>query len=49
MERHNAIGDTIERARHYGAIALDALAIFPAGPHKRALAQAVQFCIKRLH
>ena len=49
MERHSAIGDTIERARHYGDIARDALAIFPAGPHKRALAQAVLFCINRLH
>lgn len=49
MEKHNAIADTIERARHYGAIARDALAIFPAMPHKAALLEAVDFCIARVH
>ena len=29
MKKHNAIEATLERARHYGAIARDALAIFP--------------------
>jgi octaprenyl-diphosphate synthase len=29
MRRHRALDDTLERARHYGAIARDALALFP--------------------
>ena len=47
--RHRAIEDTIERARHYGAIARDALALFPNGPMKAALLGAVDFCIARTH
>jgi octaprenyl-diphosphate synthase len=47
MKRHSAIDATLERARHYGAIARDALAIFPAGPTARALADAIGFCINR--
>jgi octaprenyl-diphosphate synthase len=49
VERHNATADTIERAKHYGAIARDALAIFPASAHKAALLEAVDFCIARAH
>ncbi|ACA17187.1 Polyprenyl synthetase [Methylobacterium sp. 4-46] len=47
MRRHRALEDTVERARHYGAIARDALALFPDAPMKRALLQAVDFCIAR--
>jgi octaprenyl-diphosphate synthase len=49
IERHNAIADTVERARHYGAIARDALAIFPDSDHKSALAEAVDFCVARAY
>ncbi len=49
VEKHNAIPDTIERARHYGAIAKDAMAIFPETEHKSALLEAVEFCIARAH
>jgi octaprenyl-diphosphate synthase len=36
MKKHKAIEATLERARHYGAIARDALAIFPdTGPRLR--------------
>ena len=49
VERHNAIADTVERARHYGDIARDALAIFPAGEHKAALLEAVDFCVARAY
>jgi octaprenyl-diphosphate synthase len=49
MTRHEAIGDTIERARHYGDIARDALAIFTDGEHKRALLEAVDFCVSRTY
>ncbi len=47
MRRHGAIADTVERARHYGGIARDALAIFPASPARQALEEAVDFCIAR--
>jgi octaprenyl-diphosphate synthase len=47
MTRHRAIEDTIQRARHYGAIARDALALFPASPMKEALEETVEFCITR--
>ncbi len=47
MRRHRALEDTIERARHYGDRAKDALALFPASPMKQALLEAVDFCIAR--
>ena len=47
MVKHRAIEDTIQRARHYGAIAKDALALFPASPMKEALEETVEFCIAR--
>ena len=49
METHSALGDTVERARHYGAIARDALAIFPDSEHKAALMEAVDFCVDRAY
>jgi octaprenyl-diphosphate synthase len=49
MDRHDAIADTVERARHYGDIARDALAIFPDGPYKEALLEAVDFCVARAY
>ncbi|ABS66621.1 polyprenyl synthetase family protein [Xanthobacter versatilis] len=49
MTRHRAIADTVERARHYGAIAKDALALFPNGQAKDALMEAVDFCLSRAH
>jgi len=33
---HRALEDTISRAQHYGAMAVDALALFPASPMKTA-------------
>jgi octaprenyl-diphosphate synthase len=47
MNRHHALEDTIKRAHHYGEMARDALALFPASPMKQALEQAVDFCIAR--
>ena len=47
MKRHNALSDTIERARHYGTIARDALAIFPDGAAKAALREVIEFCVDR--
>jgi octaprenyl-diphosphate synthase len=49
MTKHRALEDTIGRAQHYGAIANDALALFPASPMKQALEEAVAFCIARAH
>ena len=49
MRRHRAIEDTVERARHYGAMAKDALAIFPQSEMRTALDEAVDFCIARAH
>jgi len=47
MTRHNALVDTMERARHYGAIARDALAIFPDDEIKSALLEAIEFSVTR--
>jgi octaprenyl-diphosphate synthase len=47
MRKHGAIDDTLDRARHYGAIARDALAIFRVDRHTRALSDAIAFCIGR--
>ncbi len=44
-----AIDETIQRARHFGAMACAALAAFPEGAEKAALLDAVEFCISRLH
>ncbi len=49
MKKHRALEDTVERARHYGAMARDALGIFSDSPWKMALLDAVDFCIARAH
>jgi octaprenyl-diphosphate synthase len=49
LARHRALEDTVERARHYGAIAKDALALFPEGESKQALVEVVDFCVARAH
>ena len=49
IRRHGALDDTVERARHYGAMARDALGLFPDGEVKRALDQVINFCIERAH
>jgi len=49
MEKHGALRDTIERARHYGAMARDALALFPDSEIKQALSESIEFCIDRAH
>ena len=48
LNKHGAISDTVARARHYGEIALDALAPLPAGAHKEALLEVVEFCVSRV-
>jgi octaprenyl-diphosphate synthase len=49
MRRHRTLDDTVERARHYGAMAKDALALFEDGAMKGALLDVVDFCVNRTH
>jgi octaprenyl-diphosphate synthase len=49
MRKHRALDDTVERAKHYGAMARDALEIFPASDWKQAMLDVVDFCIARAH
>lgn len=48
MVKYGAINDTIARARHFGAIARDALAPLPDSVQKRALVDVIDFCISRV-
>jgi octaprenyl-diphosphate synthase len=49
MRRHKAIEATFERARSFGAVARDALAIFPDRGEKAAMEQVIDFCVHRTH
>ena len=49
MQKHGALEETKERARRYGAEALDALSGLPASPVRAALADVVDFCIDRIN
>jgi octaprenyl-diphosphate synthase len=49
MVKYRALEDTINRARHYGEIATDALALSTDSPIRQALLEAVEFCIARAH
>ncbi len=49
LRRHRALEDTVERARHYGAMARDALELFPVSPWRHALIDVVDFCVSRSH
>ena len=49
MAQHGALEATAERARHYGAIARDAMEIFPESSYKSALVDAIRFSVARAH
>ncbi len=49
MLRYGTISDTIQRARHFGEIASDALAPLPSSPEKAAMLEVIEFCISRAH
>ena len=49
MKKHRALEGTVERARLYGAMARDALELFPPSPWKHALLDAVEFAVQRAH
>jgi octaprenyl-diphosphate synthase len=47
LTKYRALPDSLDRARHYAAIARDSLGLFPAHPVKSALLQAVDFTVDR--
>jgi octaprenyl-diphosphate synthase len=49
VQKHAALDDTMARARHYGAMARDALGLFGDGPVKHALLDVVGFVTGRTH
>lgn len=49
MAKHQAVDATLERARAYGNIAEDALAIFEDCAEKHAMRDVIAFCIARAH
>ena len=49
LRTSGALDDTLERARHYGQRAIDALGPFPPGRAKAALIEAVEFAIRRAY
>jgi octaprenyl-diphosphate synthase len=49
LVKHGTLDDTIRRARHYGAVARDALGIFPESEVKGALLDVIDFTIERAY
>ena len=49
IQSTGALSDTMERAKHYGRRAIDALAPFPAGRAKAAMTEAVEFAVARAY
>jgi octaprenyl-diphosphate synthase len=49
LRSHKTIDETIERARHFGSVARDALATFPDSGWKSSLLEVIDFCIERAH
>jgi octaprenyl-diphosphate synthase len=47
INRHGCVDATRERARHYAQRAIDAIAGFPAGEARTAMAEAVEFAVSR--
>jgi octaprenyl-diphosphate synthase len=47
IRRHDAIAATRERARHYAARAIDALAMFPESKARAAMEEAARFAVSR--
>ena len=47
LKSTDALSDTLERARHYGRRAVDALGMFPASKAKSALIDAADFAVSR--
>jgi len=47
INRHDCVAATRERARHYAQRAIDAIACFPAGEARIAMAEAARFAVAR--
>lgn len=47
LKEHDAISDTVSRARHYVEMAKDALGTVPDSQHKEALVEVLDFCVSR--
>lgn len=47
IARHDTVSATRDRARHYAQRAIDAIAGFPAGPARSAMAEAAEFVVSR--
>lgn len=47
IARHDAISATRDRARHFASRAINALACFPAGAARDAMAEAAEFAVSR--
>jgi len=47
IAKHGTVAATRDRARHYAQRAIDAIAVFPAGPARSALAEAAEFAVAR--
>jgi len=47
MTRHGTLRATLDRARHYAETARRSLALFRDGPERRALDEAIDFCLDR--
>ena len=47
MGKYDTLRDTMDRARHYGAIARNALGLFADSPEKRVLLEIIDFVIER--
>jgi octaprenyl-diphosphate synthase len=49
LDKSGALKATVDRARSYGAVALQALSIFPESAPKAALREAVEFAVQRTY
>ncbi len=49
LQKYGTLSATVDRARHYGDIAKDALAIFEDNKAKSAMLEIVDFCIDRAY
>ncbi len=49
MTRHDALADSMARARRFAALAREALDAFPGSPVKREMTELVDFCVERAH
>lgn len=47
LVKHDAIADTVARARHYSEMAKDALGTMPNSKQKDALIEVLEFCVSR--